>query len=467
MTVSGPLVLVALPVAVAVVSWLLRRWTAVAALLSSLTAAGLAWLVATASLEAPTLVLGVSLAFHEPWLVLGRALAVTAATRWPIVWVFAALAVSQMVMVPAVSRSSLFGFNLGITALLVAALLSTQIVYTALLLVLAYLLTIFPLQETALRARGGLHYIAYAVLALPGLMLTQVLLEQYTLTPTATPLLTTARGLLLVSFAMLLGAFPFQAWVSNLTRDGAPRMFPFVFSVNLGAAWFVLLAYLEAYTWLSEGQAFGVLTGVVGLLMVVFGGVLAASHQRLSRMTGYLLVSEQGLWLAALSLRSAESLGWVMGLLLVRPLALGLLSLGLEGLRAAGGGDDALEVVRGLGWRAPWASAAFMAGAWALMGLPLSLNFVLRWSLVSAWAQHTALPEALMLAGTLGGLAGLARAVQVLFAGPRRQADIPCPWVRRVAVVVLGVLLLLSGLFPQPLLHLATVLAQQYTFLGR
>lgn len=467
MMISGPLVLVVLPVAVAALSWLLRRWTAVAALLSSLTAAGLAWLVATASLEAPTVVFGVTLVFHEPLLVLGRALALTAATRWPIVWLFAALAVSNLVIAPAVSRSSLFGFNLAITALLVAALLAAQIVYTALLLVLAYLLTIFPLQETALRARGGLHYIAYAVLALPGLMLTQVLLEQYTLTPTATTLLTTARGLLFVSFAILLGAFPFQAWVSNLTRDGAPRMFPFVFSVNLGAAWFVLLAYLEAYAWLSEGQVFGVLTGVLGLLMVVFGGVLAASHQRLSRMTGYLLVSEQGLWLVALGLRQVESLGWVMGLLLVRPLALGLLSLGLEGLRAAGGGDDALAVSAGLGWRAPWAGAAFIVGAWALIGLPFSLNFVLRWSLFTAWAQSTALPEALMLTGTIGGLVGLARAVQVLFAAPRREADVACPWIRRAAVVVFGVLLLLTGLFPQPLLQLATMLARQYTFLGR
>lgn len=462
MTLPGPLVLILLPLLAALLAWLLQRWTVLAALVSSVTAAGLAWLVATASLEAPTSLAGINLAFHEPFFVLGRTLAVTATTRWPIVWLFVALVLSTLTIAPAVSRSRLFSFSLGIVALLVAALLATQIVYTALLLILGCLLTIFPLQETATRARGGLHYIAYAVLALPGLMLTQVLLEQYALTPTTTSLLDTARGLLFISFAILLGAFPFQAWVSNLTRDGAPRMFPFIFSVNLAAVWFVFLAYLETYTWLSADVAFQLWPSLLGGVMLVLGGILAAAQRRLGRMTGYLLLSEQGLWLMALGMRTTQSLSLMMSLLLIRPLVLGLLSLGLEGLRARAA-EDTLEAMAGLGWRAPWASAAFILGTWALLGLPGSLTFVTRATLYTLW-DH--LPVALLLAGTAGGLVGLGRVVQMLFAAPRVAGPEATPWTQRAAVVLWGVLLLLSGLVPQPLLRLAATIAQSYTFLG-
>ncbi len=140
------------------------------------------------------------------------------------------------------------------------------------------------------------------------------------------------------------------------------------------------------------------------------------------------------------------------------------MSLGLDGLRAAGEGDDTLEAMTGLGWRAPWATAAFILGVWALLGLPLSFNFVARWGLYDLWAQKTALPAALLLAGAAGGFVGLGRALQVLFAAARHDAPANCPMTQRVAVALWGVLLLLLGLFPQPLLRLAETIAQHYTF---
>ncbi len=464
MTLAGPLVLILVPVVMMPLSWLLRRWTALAVLVTGLTAAGLAWLAATASLDAPTSLAGIQLTFHEPYLILGRALVLTATTRWPIVWLFAALALSTLVVAPVAPRSRLFGFSLGITALLVAAMLTTQIVYTALLLNLALILTIFPLQETARRNRGGLHYIAYATLALPGLLLTQVLLEQYALTPNQIGQLQAARQLLFIAFAILLGAFPFQAWVSNLTRDGAPRIFPFIFSVNLGAVWFVLLDYLETYTWLGEGNFFQLWPGVLGLIMLVLGGILTAAQRRLSRMTGYLLLSEQGLWLMALGLRRPESLAVMMGLLFIRPLTLGLISLGLEGLRAvAPDGEDTLDALKGLGRQHPWASAAFILGTWALLGLPFNLNFILHARLYQLWPEG----NLLLLAGAAGGLLGLTRAVRALFT-PHAATSAPAwGWTQRAAVILWSVLLLLSGLFPQPLLRLADMIAHSYTFLSR
>jgi hypothetical protein len=51
------------------------------------------------------------------------------------------------------------------------------------------------------RTKGGLRYLTYATLALPGLMVTQLLLEWFTLFPNDRGVLQSATVLLALSFA--------------------------------------------------------------------------------------------------------------------------------------------------------------------------------------------------------------------------------------------------------------------------
>jgi hypothetical protein len=79
------------------------------------------------------------------------------------------------------------------------------------------------------------------------------------------------------------------------------------------------------------------------------------------------------------------------------------------------GGDDDLEVLRGVGRRAPWSGWGLAVGAVTLAGLPPTAGFVSEWFLLESLMQQfrvTALAGRLTLA-----LAGAAVALTVGFAG--------------------------------------------------
>ena len=92
-----------------------------------------------------------------------------------------------------------------------------------------------------------------------------------------------------------------------------------------------------------------------------------------------------------------------------------LLFCSSAGLEATAGGADDLEVLRGVGRRAPWSGWGLAVGAVTLAGLPPTAGFVSEWFLLESLMQQfrvTALAGRLTLA-----LAGAAVALTVGFAG--------------------------------------------------
>ena len=307
--------------------------------------------------------------------------------------------------------------------LLSAALMAELVVYAALLVVLAAVLGVFPLHEPITlqngeqyggSTRGGLQYMAYAALGLPGLMITQLLLEQYAVFPSDLGILQSSTVLLGFSFAILLGAVPFQSWLSTVASDGSPPVVTFLFTVNLGTVWFMLLAYLESYSWLSDQALFGPLFTTMGILMMVLGGALVASQQHLGRIVGYATMVDNGAMFVALGTGQTTGLALTILILIARPIALGLMTLGLDGLRRYGRGDDSLTALAGAAWIAPWRTLAFVAGGIALAGFPVSLGFVARWGLYRVVTLRNPTLAILALSGGSGVMLGLITAIRAL-----------------------------------------------------
>lgn len=310
---------------------------------------------------------------------------------------------------------------------------------------------------------------SYAALALPGLMITQLLLEQYAVFPSDLSLLQSSTVLLGFSFAILLGAVPFQSWLSTVASDGSPPVVTFLFTVNLGTVWFMLLAYLESYYWLSEQTFFGPLFTVMGLLMMVLGGILAASQRHLGRIVGYATLVDNGAMFVALGTRSISGLALTILILLARPIALGLMTLGLDGLRRIGKGDDQLSVLAGAAWIAPWRTLAFVAGGIGLAGFPVSLGFVARWGLYRMVTLANPTQALLALSGGAGVMLGLITAIRDLLArGTREDARLNSEYIEDPValflIIVLIITSLILGIFPQQLSNVALNMAEGFTF---
>jgi len=472
--IAGPLLLLILPLAMAGIVYVLFRWVSLSALLAVGTALVLGFAVVTLPLDQPVHFWGGrQIAMGEAVTVFGRELVLEQADRVTMAYLFFTAAALFVLAWRVAPRSLLMPMGLGILSLLSGALLIRPLIYAALLIEIAAALSVFALQaEGRSPTRGGLRYLTFTILALPGLLVTHWLLERYTLTPDETGLLSMATILLTISFALLLGVVPFHTWVPAVASDSVSLGGVFVLTVGNGAVWFLLLDFLETYPWLSGHPRFGSLVLTAGLAMVVVGGLLAPAQRRLGLLAGYGALVDSGGALIALGMNSRLGLMLALLSLLVRPFGLGLVATGLSGLRACSGGDDHLDALHGLGWKAPWSTAALVFGGFSVAGLPVSAGFIWRWALYRALVPSS-LGSALflLLAGT-GVMIGLWRAMSVLLAHPRSPEGDESPegfsegWLTATVVAVAILLCVGVGLFPQVLAPVAARLAETYTFGG-
>lgn len=242
--------------------------------------------------------------------------------------------------------------------------------------------------------------------------------------------------LLLTGFAVKAGLVPFQVWIPRgYPAAPAPAravMAGVCVNVAFYGMWRTLALLGHPPGWLA-----GILL-ILGGLSALLGIAHAAVQNRLSRVIAYSSVENSGLIItgfgvaltgAAVGSQRLVAIGLLAATLqmVTHTAAKCLLFSSAAGLEAAAGSDD-LEMLRGLGRRAPWSGAGLAIGSFTLAGLPPTAGFVSEWFLLEALMQQfrvTALGGRLTLA-----LAGAAVALTAGFAG--------VTFVRLVGMVVLG-----------------------------
>jgi NADH:ubiquinone oxidoreductase subunit 2 (subunit N) len=455
--------------------YILLRWlSTLAAWLAVGTALALGFAVITLPLDQPVQAWGGrQIAMGEAVTFLGRELVFEQSDRMAMAFLFFTSAGLFFLAWRFAPRSLFFPMGLGLLSLLCATLLVRPLIFAALFLEMAAALSVFALQsESRAPTRGGLRYLTFTTLALPGVLVTHWLLERYAVTPDETELLGSASILLAISFALLLGAAPFHTWVTAVAGDSLPLAGAFVLTVSNGAVWFLLLDFLEIYPWLSSHPVFSSLVSGVGVVMIVAGALLAPAQRRLGTLIGYAALVDSGAALVALGLNSRLGLSLVLLSLSVRPFGLALLAAGLGGLRARGGRGDVMTAdLHGLGWQAPWSTVAVVFGALSIAGLPISAGFVWRWALCRALApSRLGIALFLLLAG-VSVMTGVWRRFSALLMRPRSPEDRSVVslspsegWLTAAVVIVVAAASIGVGLFPQVVAPLADRLAWTYTF---
>jgi formate hydrogenlyase subunit 3/multisubunit Na+/H+ antiporter MnhD subunit len=273
------------------------------------------------------------------------------------------------------------------------------------------------------------------------------------------------------SFALWLGVVPFHTWVPAVVRDSVPLAGIFVLTVGGDAVWFLLLDFLETYSWFSSHSDFGAFVSTAGMAMIVVGGLLAAAQRRLGSLIGYAALIDTGAALTALALNNKTGLALILLSLFVRPFGLALRAAGLSGLRSLAGGDDSLNVLQGIGWQAPWSTAALVVGGISIAGLPVSAGFIWRWALYRALAPASPGYAVLLVLASTGVLVGLWRGMSILIERPRSPENRsvisprrPEGWLTAAVVIVVILVCVGVGLFPQILAPYTVFWADTYTF---
>ena len=462
--IDGPLLLIAAPLVAASMTFLLRRFVSVAALIAAL----VPLVAAVWALQSP---------LNEPQAILGRTIVLGSGDRIGLAYLFIVSAAIFIGVWRSSSGWMYYPIALMILGALAAALIIRpprneiypSLVYSALFLTIASALAVFPLQGGKPGVAGSvLRFITLMTLALPALLMADWTLGQLIQSPDSKELQESTLQLVALGFTFLLAVAPFHTWLPAVAREAPPLSTAFVLNVLLGAVWILLLDVLNGNRLISGDQDTPTLLRGAGLLMAGLGGLLAWTQRDFGRLLGYGALADMGASLYAVGLETQAGLAAALVVVIGRSVSIGLMALGLA-LARERHGDDAFTTLSGLVWRLPWASLAIVIGGLSLAGFPPLAGFAGRWGIAQATGHLDPGAAAVLLAAGVSVAIGVLRGAREMLQ-PSPGPDDPAARERRsegALVVAALALCLFVGVFPGALAPFVREFVAAYSFIGQ
>lgn len=289
-------------------------------------------------------------------------------------------------------------------------------------------------------------------------------------------------GLTLVGIAFKASIAPFHQWTPDVYQ-GAPTPITAFMAVATKAAAFALLIRLLGDAFLPIYKDWQPLLAAFAVVTIVIGNVGAMQQESLKRMLAYSGVAQAGYLLVGMTVAS----GIGTRALVFYLLAYMLMNLGPFAVivaRERAGAGDGLSGLRNLGREAPALAWSMTIGMITLAGLPVTAGFVGKLFLIEAAVDgdYAWLAVAIVI-GSAMSLVYYLKVVAAIWMTPdgktaRQSIESAAPvgaapeadaksHPELVAVAVLAALAsVVFGVWPQPLLDLATYAAEAFLSLG-
>ena len=462
--IPGPFIVLILPLLAALLVFLLRRWALPAALLSATVSGALAILCLRLPLDRSSFVLGQEVAFGRPVVILGRNLMLDPAGQAWLGFSFALAAVLFLVAWRLSQGQSFFSISLVVLSLYALIALLRSLPFSTIVLAISATLVVFMIRDgRSGPVRGAQRYLVVALLAAPLIMGAVWMVDQSALEPAKATLARTALVPAAFGFGLLLAAIPFSMWLPALTADAPPLVSAFVLTISQGMAIYLMMAFVNSNPAIGNVPAVPATAQLVGLLMAVAGGVMAAAQRDWGRLLGYAALSSLGYFLLAWGTGSSHSLTLALLHMLNRAAAITLMAAALAILRQRTVSDEFARL-RGVARRLPVATAGLALGGLALAGFPFTAGFPTHWAVSRAiisgeWAWVEVIPAwsagLILLIGSAGIAVGVLRGLGAMLGGEPSPAIPNQPWIASVLVLALAGLTIVIGFHPQLFLALA------------
>ncbi|HTW56371.1 MAG TPA: NADH-quinone oxidoreductase subunit N [Thermoplasmata archaeon] len=305
-------------------------------------------------------------------------------------------------------------------------------------------------------------------------------------------------GFLIAGLGFKATLVPFHAWAVDV-YDGAPSevsaflaggskkvgIFAF-FLVFLGPVLFVRASGGSPFSGgpFDLGPIVQLTLGVVAVLTMTVGNVLALLQKEMKRMLAYSSISQAGYLLLGIAVGTAPALAGAT----LQVFAHAFMKTGAFLVVAAAasiGIGPLIDDWRGLGARRPWLAVAFALMLLSLAGVPLTVGFVSKFVLFSAAVQARGYFVWLAVAGLLNSALSVfyyARVLKVIFFDP---APAPAPagavvggagapalpvgglgYARAAAIGIAAAVIVAFGVYPQPILGPIQAAASHFLAIG-
>jgi multicomponent Na+:H+ antiporter subunit D len=471
--IPGPLVLLAFLLLAAVVTYLVRRWAMLAALLSAATAGVLALLCLRLPLDRSAFVLGREVGFGRPIVIVGRELVLDPAGQLWLGFIFAVAAVLYLFAWRLPQGRFFFPFSLAILSLYSLVTLLQSFSLAVLAFAISVTLAVFIIQRAdGTAVRGAQRYLVVTLLAVPLLLVAAWLVDRSLLAPESAAMARRALLPAILGFGLLLTVFPFGTWMPALATEAPPIVTAFVFVAGQAMALFLVLVFSRIAPWMLDDPAMIAVIQLVGLVTALSGGVMAAVQRDLGRLFGYAALSDLGYLLLALVSGGSQSQALTLLFVANRSLALILMAATLAIFQQRVNTDGFAEL-QGLARRLPIATMGLMIGGLSLAGFPLTAGFPTHWSVsraVWSWAEPlsalrqgaassaNSVPSSMwanvmvllaLLVSSAGIIVGLLRGLSAMLGTDLRDDIAGQPFIASLMVLALAVLVVILGLRPQ------------------
>ena len=278
----------------------------------------------------------------------------------------------------------------------------------------------------------------------------------------SSPMLLVGVALLLVGFAFKLAAAPFHMWAPDV-YEGAPTPITAYMAAAVKAAAFAafLRVWIEAFGHIYT--AWHTALWWLAVITMFVGNLIALQQRNLKRMLAYSSIGHTGFLLVAVTAATSQAASAMLFYLFAYTLAtMGAFAI-IIGL---GSGDNPRERVddyHGLWSERPGLAIAMTVFMLAMLGFPVfgGMGFFAKWyvlqAAIDAAAPQVRLAVMLVLATTISAGYYL-YVVMVMFMKPRPDMAPPLPVVggmSRAVIMASVVLLLIFGLFPDPVVRWA------------
>ena len=358
--------------------------------------------------------------------------------------------------------------GLMIIALLTASIAVEPFLFAAVLIEMAAMLVIpllVPLHQKP--GRGVIRFLIFQTLAMPFILFSGWMLAGVEASPGDISLTAQAGAMLGLGFAFLLAIFPLYNWIPMLAEETSPYATGFLLWALPTFTVIFALGFLDRYAWLRSSSQLSNAMQFAGVFMVASGGIFASTQKHIGRMMGYAAISEAGLLILALGIRSQEIVPLTFLILVPRALELAVWSLGLSIIKNETASLNFSEI-QGLARRFPIASGAIIIAHLSIVGFPILAGFPPRLALWQGLAQQSLIISFWVFIGLLGLLIGASRTLALFVMAPDNTA-----WNRNESPMQTGMLgagmigLFILGMFPQVLQPFLSRLPAIFEHLGQ
>ncbi len=270
------------------------------------------------------------------------------------------------------------------------------------------------------------------------------------------PAILLAFALVIAGIGFKLSLVPFHMWAPDVYQGASAPVAGFIAVVSKGAV-FALLLRLAHDTPLASGPGATVIQAIA-VATILAGNLLALLQDNFKRLLAYSSIAHFGYLLLAVlagGVLGAEAAAYYLA-------AYAVMTLGAFGvitqLSAGQAGDDIeqLSAYRGLMWRRPWLAAVLVLMLFALAGMPLTMGFFAKLTVLMAGIHGGWWPAVgALVAGSVIGLFYYLRVIALMAAGrPVEAVPEPTRWAGALVLAMLTGVLVWLGMAPAPLMAL-------------